>query len=643
MVRWYYYLLLFGVCAAAYWPGVSGPFVFDSLAALPGSMAIHINGSEFAQWMGAAGSSSTGPLGRPVAILSFAANHALLGELTPLSIKITNVLIHLCCGLLLLKLIQILANTRLLPSDWRDSERDFLVFLITALWLLHPLHVSTVLYAVQRMAQLAALFSLLALLFYCHARVAAVHATTKESQYRILANGILCALVFGLLATLSKENGLLVFWILVVIELTCFSTLTPVAEWRLRRLLYILAWAPVLLLLVFFFAEPLWLQNSFLSREFTMVERVLTQARILWYYLYWIWWPDLTQLGLHHDDIAVSSNLISPITTFIAVLAWLGVGLGCWLTRKAAPGIVFAVAWYLISHAMESTLAPLEMVYEHRNYLAGIGPILLLGAVVVRSLRWSKSVAMVASLGLLVLFAGQLAWRSSQWGDELLMTRHHLQSHPDSLRAQYDFANAHYRAATTRSGEVVDYEHLLASRAAYQVMIEREPQSLAALAALVWMDSIYFEGSEPLQWVDLLTVAMQEKHLVATDFNALTSLAGCAHYQVCVLDPSEYLAYLDILQTRHPDSGDIATRRAKFFRETLGQPLESVNISRQALLLWPQDLELHRELITAQLQGGDTGAALEAIRQLQAISGSVFLLNELRQMFAEKGSLHLVE
>jgi hypothetical protein len=56
-----------------------------------------------------------------------------------------------------------------------------LASLLAAIWLLHPLNASTVLYAVQRMAQLSALFVLAAVWAYLAARAQLAAGRTRRA------------------------------------------------------------------------------------------------------------------------------------------------------------------------------------------------------------------------------------------------------------------------------------------------------------------------------------------------------------------------------------------------------------------------------------------------------------------------------
>ncbi len=101
-------------------------------------------------------------------MLSFAANHAAAGGFVPAQVKATNLLIHIGIAVLLYYLFQsVITRLRLVPDV---ATGRLLALTAAGIWLLHPLNVSTVLYAVQRMAQLSALFEVAGLLVFMRYR-----------------------------------------------------------------------------------------------------------------------------------------------------------------------------------------------------------------------------------------------------------------------------------------------------------------------------------------------------------------------------------------------------------------------------------------------------------------------------------------
>ena len=159
--RWLLVFLL-GIAAIVYACNAGNDFLFDDIPALSGNELVQISGARFDEWRTAAFSSNAGPLSRPLTMVSFALQHVLDDGFSARSLKLGNIAIHLTIGVVLFFLF------RALLAEWVSQGRlqspvGWVAAVAAGLWLLHPLHVSTVLYAVQRMAQLSTLFVVLGL------------------------------------------------------------------------------------------------------------------------------------------------------------------------------------------------------------------------------------------------------------------------------------------------------------------------------------------------------------------------------------------------------------------------------------------------------------------------------------------------
>ncbi|MDX2314091.1 MAG: hypothetical protein QNL90_08490, partial [Gammaproteobacteria bacterium] len=192
--------------AAVYWPGLSGPMLLDDFDNLKPLADMQAGARRWQELL-------SGPAfaigGRPVAMLSFMANWLTsAGDLW--SLKFTNLMIHLLCGSLLFWLAGRLLGE---PRAGVAAYQWWLALLVTALWLLAPMQVSTVLYIVQRMAQLATLFVLAGLLCYVIGR-----QRLAFNRRLGIALIVLCFALFWPLATLSKQNGALLPLLAVVVE-----------------------------------------------------------------------------------------------------------------------------------------------------------------------------------------------------------------------------------------------------------------------------------------------------------------------------------------------------------------------------------------------------------------------------------------
>src|SRR5690606_16092913 len=137
-------------------------------------------------------------------------------------------------------------------------------------------------------------------------------------------------------AALFKENGALLPVLLLLVETILFRlrTASPDTRRSLLRFHALFTLLPVLLgALALAFMMPRLLEG-YAVRDFNVVERALTQARVVFQYAQMILLPDVRQMGLFHDHLAVSRGLLSPPTTLPALLAGIGAVVLAWRVRQ---------------------------------------------------------------------------------------------------------------------------------------------------------------------------------------------------------------------------------------------------------------------------------------------------------------------
>lgn len=305
----------------------------------------------------------SGDLYRPVSCLTLALNW-YFGQDDVLGYHVVNFLIHYCSTLLLFLTIKALLSTPVLYGRYPPRAIIFISAFATLLWALNPIQTQAVTYIVQRMASLAALFSIATILFYLKARL---------SENR--ANQLLClffSTISYLLAIFSKENATTVILCLPLIEFLFFQNF--VSKKLTRHLIAATILGMFIALLGGLALRPElfdFILNYYDQRPFTLSERVLTEQRIIPYYLSQLLFPSPHRLSLEHD-IILSSSIFAPWSTSISILFnCLLVFLAVKLARKQ-PLISFAILFYYINHLVESTALPLELFFEHRNYLPSL-------------------------------------------------------------------------------------------------------------------------------------------------------------------------------------------------------------------------------------------------------------------------------
>jgi tetratricopeptide (TPR) repeat protein len=422
---WAALILLLALTGWIYYPGSTGPALLDdysSVTAIP-----DLNASPELAWDYIVGNTS-GALGRPVSMLSFVLESLLFERSVEFS-KLINIGLHLFNGCLVIWLFALLFRHIRVPGALG------LAILLGVAWMLSPLFVSTVLYVVQRMAMLAATFMLLALITYCHWRNSIIHGRAHQSLLVVIS-------LMLLLALFSKENAVVLVPIILLLEALWFEFKgadgQPVVA--SRRAVYAVMMSGALLAAFMLVFAHGWYATGYGSRDFTLNERLLTQARIVWDYVGQLYLPDVSRMGVYHDDVVVSSSLLDPISTLYSVLGWAAVLLGSavLVRRRFGRYLVFAIACFLVGHGTESTVWPLELYFEHRNYFPAIGLFLFIGilfAYLVQKWPQVKS-PLLAYLGVYVLFlATQTSSQVEIFSSRPLFILNTLSAHPDSFRA----------------------------------------------------------------------------------------------------------------------------------------------------------------------------------------------------------------
>ena len=428
------------LCGLAYLPGLHGPFVFDDIPNLVVPLQDWLHGES--DWREVVLGNGSGQLGRPLSMLSFLANAAATG-LDPLPFKATNLAIHLLCGGLLYALL-----ARLLPRDpWLKTRSQWVAVLVTGLWLLHPMQVSTVLYIVQRMAQLSALFTLGGLLAFVYGRQSLEQGRQRAGWTYLF--GVLPLLMLA--AVLSKENGALLPLLCAVIELGYFRASGMSARPRSVQLFFFVSLLlPATAALTWYGLHPQALLTDYEGRLFTLGQRLLSQPRALMNYMAALMLPSGPSLGVYTDDFAVSRDLLHPATTLWSIIGLALIVMAAWASRVRIPAFFTGIGLYLSGHIMESSVFPLELYFEHRNYLPSAGFFLgtvglaywLLEQVLPHTDNPQRVRRWVAwgSVALLLMLSVATWARAGVWSSRDVLVEQGMQQHPRSLRAYWDKA-----------------------------------------------------------------------------------------------------------------------------------------------------------------------------------------------------------
>jgi len=527
------YLLPVFACTAsvltvlAYWLGINGGFFFDDGPSILEIAAIQITSLSANSLHQAWSSGGAGPSGRPIAQLSFALNYFFSG-FNPFAFKATNLAIHLINGLwvfaiarLLLTAAQPLAKPRhlLLASGW-----------VAALWLLHPIQLLPVLHVVQRMTSLSALFLLAA--FWLH-----IQARTRGGIQGFLLLWPSWMLLWPL-SFLSKETGIL-FPVFVLAWELILRRSTQGRLDRFARVLVALAAVCALAVLAYALSpRAQWLWAGYDMRPFSLPERLLTEGRVLWFYLGLMLLPRLEAFGLYHDDIAVSTGWLTPWTTLPAMLGLAAlVGLA-WRLRKRAPLVSFGIAWFFVGHALESTALPLELAHEHRNYLPLLGLLLAGGWGLLQALQSKgerKTVGVALAVAALAYFPFVTALRSNQFENDGRRTQLEAQHHRKSPRAQFEAGRVLAGLPDARDANAPTYSFALRH---YEIANGLDPSFKMGWLGMMHLSCQAKRPVDPA-WVTELAQRLQNTPFAPGDRTVLYSVKEMANAGTLCLESSQ--------------------------------------------------------------------------------------------------------
>lgn len=369
-------------------------------------------------------------IGRPVSMTTFLINDFAWPS-DAWGFKYTNLMIHILIGLM----ICLLAYRLLETIQPQHKRNPLLATLVSSLWLVNPMHVSTVLYVIQRMTQVGTLFSLAAILSYLYVRP---RLNNGGILPYITASSLLA--VFGLLALFSKEIGVMIPVYLAVLEFTILNRYQPITTAPFR------AWRLIVVIAPAFFVFSYLVYTGFEKyhapgRDFTMLERLLTEPRIVLEYLRQVLLPTISGRGLFHDDIIISRSILSPPQTLIAIVFMVGLLGSAWHLRKKYPVFALGVFWFFAGHALESTTIKLELYFEHRNYLPSFGLLFLIVYMTGR-INMKRGWVIPTLAGIYALIHISITLQETKtWADPKTATYVWANEHPRSIRAQQAAGN----------------------------------------------------------------------------------------------------------------------------------------------------------------------------------------------------------
>jgi protein O-mannosyl-transferase len=568
---------------ACYAVGTGGGFVFDDFPNIVENVAVHVDDLRWSSWSAAAFSSEAGSLQRPLSMLSFAANTYFTG-LDAAAMKWTNIGIHGLNALLVFGLACMVLRLSFATMSIERARR--VAWCCAAIWVVHPINFMAVLYVVQRMESLSHVFVFGGLWLYLRGRMLSMEGRGGRWQIGV-------GLVGGTaLAALCKESGVLLPLYAWLAE-WCLPALRTSRDRREIRYLFVaVLWLPAV-------AGLAWLlprvtsPAAWASRDFDLLERAMSEGRVLLDYLRWHFLPSLNQLSLFHDDYAVSRGLWSPPTTLPSMLGCIALlGFAVWLRNKR-PLASLGLLWFFAAQSLTATIIPLDLVYEHRNYFASIGVILAVAdlwllvspRLPTKALAWGIPACVVLALALTTHL------RAREWSTPLRLSASEAAKRPQSPRATY----GHARALIIASDYRADSPFLAPARKALAEARALPGAGILPHSAELLLAAHTDQPLPPDIWQDMRH-RLRTRPIGPQELNALMSIAKCTVAGACKFAAEDVLSTYDAALSQGPIP-DILTIKGQYLLRQQGNPQGALVLWREVVRLSPGTPQYRSNLI----------------------------------------------
>jgi tetratricopeptide (TPR) repeat protein len=396
---------------------------------------------------------------RPILLIIYSVEWQTWG-LWPTGFHLISILTHIFASFLLFRFFQLL------------TQKKWLAFFSTLLFLVHPLQTEAVTYVSGLADPLSTVFILLGLIYYL-----------KRGRENILWP----VWFFFILALMTKEKALLIFpALLAILELTLFFqttaikiNLNAVKAWFLTKLK--LLW-PVLAIGSFYAllrATSLNFQNTFnlydgpSTYADSLLVRTWTFFKIFPEYLKLLFWP----FNLHMERLVqIEYSPFSPLVLLGLFLLLLFLFRALSQARKNPP-IFFALGWFLLSLLSSSGIPAVSsgIMYEHYLYLPLAGFFLWLGLELEKLIAHSPNPAVLkkVTLGLVIVFVFFLSvltiQRNRVWRTPITLYENILEYNQTSLRVWNNLGMAY-----------ADANQMEKAINAYQTATELDPEKVSA-------------------------------------------------------------------------------------------------------------------------------------------------------------------
>jgi Flp pilus assembly protein TadD len=407
---------------------LTSPFIFDDEHNIKNNIYIRLKHISVDAVLEAAFES---PLAnRPFSNIGFALNYYLHGE-NVVGYHAVNIVIHLLATIFFFSLVKVTLTTR--PFSLEPKTLSIIALLSAFLWSINPIQTQSVSYIVQRMNSQASMFFVLSMLLYARARL-----STPGAKSKTLLVG---SLLSGILAIGSKEMAATLPFFILCYEWYFLQDLDR--GFAKRKAVFIVAAFLLMAATALYFlggspVERILAGYNF--RDFTPVQRLLTQPRVVLFYLSLFFFPHPNRLNLDHD-FTLSFSYLDPPSTTLSLILILALCVAAVLLAKRHRLLSFGILWFLGNLVIESSVIGLEIIFEHRLYLPSMFLVVALVHVLITRVKpsWFTAAVLLSAGIVCTLWTYQ---RNLVWADPVLFWEDSIEKSPEKARPYNNLGTA---------------------------------------------------------------------------------------------------------------------------------------------------------------------------------------------------------
>ena len=360
----------------------------------------------------------------PLVLTTFWIQHALCG-LNPLPYHLVNVAMHAACAIVLWRVLRHLQ----IKGAWLGAT----------IWALHPVQVESVAWITELKNTQSCVFYLLSILCFLKWREGETSPQDRQRNWANYVFSLLCAVA----AILSKSSTAM----LPVVLGLCWWWME--GHWSWRNAIKLLPFVGVSIVAA---AWTIWEQkfhNSAVGAEWALssLQRIIISGCDIWFYLGKLLWPHSLVFIYPRWQVDASS----PFAYFPTLAAAGGLITLWWKRNGPLRPVFFAATYFVVSlfpvlGFFDVYFFRYSFVGDHFQYLASIGPLVLIGAGIVWVCdRFPSERRMLAELvlsGTLFVILGSLTFRQAGiYRDLNVLWSDTVEKNPGSWMAQNSFAH----------------------------------------------------------------------------------------------------------------------------------------------------------------------------------------------------------